>query len=112
MNRVPSERHIWTCGQISVKIWAVPLELKPLFYFLPRIEILGYDMGRGAASFFDLNPGSSKESRVSISIRLKLERDLRAVGSTHLLTMDFNPWLNEKSLFFRKINKDRVKLLF
>ena len=32
------------------------MELKPLFYCIPRIEILGYDMGRGSASFFGSEP--------------------------------------------------------
>ena len=50
INRVPAERHMWICGQFSVLIWTVPMELKTLIYLLPKIEILGYDMGLGAAS--------------------------------------------------------------
>ncbi len=45
-----------TCGQFPVFIWIVPMELKRFLLFFPWIEILGYDMDRGAASFLELNP--------------------------------------------------------
>ena len=57
-------------GTVHISLWADLREnmgrsfgTQNLLFLLPRIEILGYDMGRGAASFFDLKPYFIKGSR-------------------------------------------------
>jgi len=88
INRVPAEWHLWACGQLSILIWIVPMELKTLFRHSPMIEILDYEMGRGAASL-------ALCVKLKIVIFFKNAAIIEIImfegrGNTHNLTTVFN----------------------